>query len=210
MITAIVVAIWLLCGCAVGMWMVRRGHSPWLWLILVSLGPLSLLFALSAKDEEEQFDPRITAEGATRPAPIHVLAGIDGSQSSIDAITTAVRLFGSTVGRVTLAAVLDFEASDAHPLEDVTQVADGWLVDAARAVVRTGGPEPDRVVLVGDPAHELVEWAETHDIDTIVVASSSHWVTRHLIAGRVPHRLLDEASAPVVVMPSALSRSRPE
>lgn len=210
MTTAIVVAAWLLCGCAVGMWMVRRGHSPYLWLVLVSLGPLALLFALTAKDEEGAAVPHLTAAGGTRPAPIHVLAGIDGSPASIDAITTAVRLFGSTVGRVTLVAVLDFEASEAHPLEDVTLEADAWLVEAAHAVVRSGGPEPDRVVLVGEPAHELTEWAETHDVDTIVVASSSHWVTRHLLAGRVAHRLLDEATAPVVVMPASLSRSRPE
>ncbi len=66
MTTAVVVAIWLLCGCAVALWMVRRGHSPYLWLILVTFGPLALLFAIVLARRRSQVPPGGQERGRSR------------------------------------------------------------------------------------------------------------------------------------------------
>ncbi len=201
MITVVVVAAWLLCGCAVAMFMVRRGHSPYLWLILVCFGPLAILFGLGSRDDEATLGPKVTRVGEIGSGPLHLLLGIDGSRSSLDAARQAVVLLGEFTGEITLAAVLDYEAPETHPRGDAEQEADAWLVEAANAIENAAGLSPGRVVLFGDPVRQLTRWADEHGVNLIGVAARSHWATRHLLAGSVTKGLVERAPCPVIVLP---------
>jgi nucleotide-binding universal stress UspA family protein len=202
MLTVVVVAAWLLIGCAVGFFMVRHGHSPYLWLVLVAFGPLAILFAIGARDDASRTRPTITRVGTTASGPLHVLAGIDGSSASSEAAAMALRLLDGAVGKVTLVAVLDIESPDTHPRGDAVQEADEWLRTAADLVAENVGVSAERVVLFGEPATELTEWAHAHDVHVIAVAARSHWTARHLLAGSVTRRVLQKSPCPVVVAPS--------
>jgi nucleotide-binding universal stress UspA family protein len=201
MMTAIIVAAWLLCGTAVALFMVRRGHSPYLWLIFTAFGPLAILFALGARDDETRTTPIVTSIGGSRPGALHLLLGIDGSRSSLNAARSIARALDGTVGRVTVVGVLDYEATQTHPLGDAQSDADGWLIEAGKVVTDETGLEPTRVVLTGDPARQITNWARDHDVDIIGVATRSHWTARHVLAGSVTKAVMQDASCPVMVMP---------
>jgi len=202
MVTVVVVAVWLLVGCAVGFAMVRRGHSPYLWLVLVVFGPLSVLFAIGARDDAARSGPTVTASGEVADGPLHLLVGVDGSQASRDAATVASQLFERSLGKITLVAVRDYESTETHPRGDAVQEADEWLRVSASDLTERGGPAPERLVLFGDPATELTNWAHEHHADVIVVAARSHWTARHLLAGSVTRSVLQKSPCPVVVVPS--------
>jgi nucleotide-binding universal stress UspA family protein len=200
-ITAVVVAVWLICGCAVALVMVRRGHSPYLWLILVCFGPLAILFAIASRDDEAEFSPVVTGTGEAAPGRLHLLVGIDGTDISLAAAHRAVHLLNGAVGRATVAAVLDYEFSETHPRGDAEDEADGWLRRAADGIRDEIDLESGRVVLFGDPARELSRWAQDHGVNVIAVATRSHWTSRHLLAGSVTKGVVQAASCPVIVVP---------
>lgn len=206
MLTVVVVAAWLLTGCAVGFFMVRHGHSPYLWLVLVAFGPLAILFAIGARDDASRTRPTITEAGTATSGPLHLLAGIDGSPASKEAAAMALRLLDGAVGKVTLVAVLDIESPDTHPRGDAVQEADEWLREAAIVLDDHLDAAAERVVLFGEPATELTDWASAHSVHVIAVAARSHWTARHLLAGSVTRRVLQKSPCPVVVSPSGLDR----
>jgi nucleotide-binding universal stress UspA family protein len=210
MFTLGLIAIWLLVGCAVGLYMTRRGHAPYLWLFLVPFGPLALLFAVGSRDDETRASPTVTQIGSVSgQGSLHLLAGVDGSEAARQAAAGAVRLLHDLVARVSLVAVLDYESPETHPLRDEVAEADSWLVTAEQAIEPDVGAPPARVVLFGDPATELLRWAREEEADVIAVAARSHGLGRHLLAGSVTRRVVQASSCPVVVLPTGASDDGP-
>ena len=139
---------------------------------------------------------------------LHLLLGIDGSRTSLDAARQAVGVLSGFIGEITLAAVLDYEAPETHPRGDAEQEADGWLVETANAIETEAGLSPGRVVLFGDPVGELARWADAHGVNLIGVAARSHWTTRHLLAGSVTKGLGESAPCPVLVVPQPVRQQQ--
>lgn len=211
MLTLALVTIWLLVGCAVGLYMVRRGHSPYLWLFLVPFGPLALLFAVGSRDDETRTSPTVTQIGGVgRKGSLHLLVGVDGSEAARRAATDAVRLLRDLLARVSLVAVLDYESPETHPLGNEVTEADAWLLAAEQAIGPAFDAPAGRVVLFGDPSTELLRWARDNDADVIAVAARSHGLGRHLLAGSVTRRVLQASSCPVVVLRTDASNETPE
>lgn len=202
---ALLVIAWMLSGAAIALVMVRRGHSPFLWWILVPCGPLLVLLALSATDEEVDVSETTVREGGRGPGALDVLVGVDGHDGALHACRTLIDEMGPSLGRITLAVVLDYDVGQVEEREVRIRQAALWLNEAADAIVAEGGPDPRAVVLIGKPADELVEFARVHARDLIVVADHSHRMPRHLAAGRVTHGVMAGADCPVLIVP-ALSR----
>lgn len=200
---AVLVAAWMLSGAAIALIMVRRGHSPILWWFLIPCGPLLALLALNAKDEEGSFKPTSVREGAAGPGSLHVLVGVDGKDSALSACRQVVDELGPALGRITLAAVLNYDVGQVQDVEVNVHAAELWLDEAAQVTVGEGGPDPSAVVLVGNTVNKLAEWAKDNDVDLIVVAGRSHSSAHHAIVGGVAHGLMVEAGCPVMVVTQA-------
>jgi nucleotide-binding universal stress UspA family protein len=63
-------------------------------------------------------------------------------------------------------------------------------------------------VLAGDPADEIVAYADNHDVDLIVVGSRGRGTLASTLLGSVSHAVLQEARRPVLVVRGATFQSR--
>lgn len=108
-----VAAIWLSTGLLFGLAMGRHGYDPFAWWLLGTvLGPLVIPIALSAVHRPQEA-PRVVKEGVAATGPVDLLVGVDGSPQAAAALTAALDLVGSRLGRLTLVAVTSLLHGDA-------------------------------------------------------------------------------------------------
>ena len=200
MLFALVCA-WLLIGIVCSFVMARRGHDPWSWGVLGALfGPLIVPLALAAARRDRGTDRivHVWHTGERGAGPISVLVGVDGSLDSEAAACTVVELFGPRLGRLTLAAVVDFEAAES------ARAGDGVFSAEAREVLEDPAGyvadfDPDTVVLTGEPAHALLEYARDNDIDLLAVGTHGRGLSKAVL-GSVAARLVRQRDIPVLVV----------
>ena len=197
---------WAVIGVVVAFLMRRRGHDLFVWLVLgVALGPLVVPLAI----ERARYHSAAEHRSAGAPTPKHrgfdIVAGVDGSEDSINAIESAITLFGGTVSSVTLATVVDHDARDSFTGHEVQEEARQMLDEAARKV----SYDPvDTIVLFGRADKALAEFARTSGMEMIVVGARGHGTSETLF-GSVSSRLVRGCVLPVYVGPavSALAAS---
>ncbi|WP_049929120.1 universal stress protein [Halopiger goleimassiliensis] len=80
------------------------------------------------------------------------------------------------------------EEADEELLEEVTDLA-----GSSEAAFRTE-------VRVGDPAHEVVEFAGEHDVDHIVVGNHGRTGVSRVLLGSVAEKIVRRAPVPVTVV----------
>lgn len=168
----VAVTAWILAAVAITVYMVRRGHRPSRWAGLAFLlGPFAIVPAAWARIRAGGVRARTLRRGVPGSGELAVLVGIDGSSEARRALLEALETLGTGIGRLTLAAVLDFESARGRNVEDDREQAARNLEDAARFVRERSVIEPSTVLLAGAPAEALLERAETHGDDLIVVGS---------------------------------------
>jgi nucleotide-binding universal stress UspA family protein len=192
---------WLLIGIVCSFVMARRGHDPWSWGVLGALfGPLIVPLALSAARRDRTTNPVVGTwhTGAPGGGPISVLVGVDGSPEAQAAACTAVELLGPRLGRLTLATVIDLDAAESARTvrSALSAEAQGVLEDPAGYVVDF---DPDTVVLTGEPAHALLEYAQDKEADLLAVGTHGRGLSKAVL-GSVAQRLVRQGDIPVLVV----------
>lgn len=150
-IFVVVVLAWALFGVSTALLMGRRGHQPFMWLVLaIVFGPLVVPLAASALRHHRQGLVQRLSFGHAGTGTVDVLGGIDGSSEAEQAIVSAIHMLGSRLGRVTLAAVVDYDiAADSGMAEE----KDRARTAIARAAGATG-VQPETILLSGrQPRH---------------------------------------------------------
>jgi nucleotide-binding universal stress UspA family protein len=192
----IIALVWGLLGVSMAVVMGRRGHQPFMWLVLgIVFGPLVLPLAASAirRDEPGLFE-RLSL-GRVGTGSVDVLVGIDGSAQAEQALRKGVSLFGRRIGHLTLAAVLDYDVASGSVLAEDPQKAQRDLVRTAKAT----SPQPETVVLSGRPAEALRKYAVEEAYDVIVVGRRGHGVNR-VVLGSVASELARGDEVPVLIV----------
>jgi universal stress protein A len=140
-----------------------------------------------------------------------ILVPVDFSESSERAIQYAGQLAADRDARVELVHVLDDPyLAGAWPTESylpsAAVVLDG-LADAAairlakRAALLTSEHVPSRsVVLRGNPARKIIEYAASFGFDVIVMGRHGRSALAHLLMGGVAERVLRTARCPVLII----------
>jgi nucleotide-binding universal stress UspA family protein len=199
----IVIVAWIAIGVAAAIIMGRRGHAPTTWLFAGAvLGPLVIPLMLSFM-RAQPVTQTTTAEVATshdNGLGIDVLVGFDGSEESRGAMVTALALFGPHLGRLTIATVLDFDATPTS-----TAAAEAELADVALLAAGILDRRPEVAVLTGRPDEALVQHARDHAFGLVVIAPRGRGASRALF-GSVASRLARAPSMPVAIMPPAERR----
>lgn len=164
MVGVVFFALWVTAGLVTAVIMSRHGHHLRSnGAVGLVFGPLYIPFAMRLRKEERAVKPVFVAEGRSRPGPVDVLIGLQGSPAGAASALPVLQLLGHRVGRVTLARVLDFESiqddEDRAAAEAELSCASLFLVEY----------EPSLLLLPGHPLDAPREYAAAAGFDAVVV-----------------------------------------
>jgi nucleotide-binding universal stress UspA family protein len=126
---------------------------------------------------------------------VNVLLAYDGSDPAVDALALALDQFDLT--RLTALYVLDPD-DDATDHETVARERAAELLPAVER--RAGGAvDVETVHRVGDPAREIVAYAEANDVDHVVLGSHGREGMDRLLVGSVAESVVRSSPVPVTV-----------
>jgi nucleotide-binding universal stress UspA family protein len=192
----VVLLAWALFGVSTALVMGRRGHQPFMWLVLaITFGPLVVPLAGSALRHHRGGLLERLSVGRAGTGTIDVLAGIDGSTDAEQAIVAAIHMLGSRLGRTTLAAVVDYDIAARSSL---SEDCDRAKAEILRAVSATG-LQPATILLAGRPAEALRKHALEEGYELIVVGRRGRGASR-LLMGSVASELARGGEVPVLVV----------
>jgi len=194
--------VWLVIGVTTAVVMGRRGHDPFAWLLLgMILGPLALPPALAADRHPGLVRPRRLLAGTPGRGRVSLLVGIDGSPQAAAALDAALLLLGPRLGRLTLAAVTDQDASVAHDQEEARLGRElQHQADRASTQLRAAGVKAtaELLLLRGRPAEALLEHAIAGGYGLLAVGTRGAGLSRRLL-GSVAESLAAGTTVPVLL-----------
>ena len=137
-----------------------------------------------------------------------LLLPVDGSDAALDAVRFAIRLAREglpvqcVLGNVQEPATL-YEMVVAHDptvLHEVSDAAGAHAIEPAAALLRAAGIDCVGEVASGDPGHTLVELAENHGCEMIVMSARGLGALRHALRGAVSQPGLHSSPVPVLLV----------
>lgn len=140
--------------------------------------------------------------------PSHVFVPLDGSPLADEALTHALAVFDCRITVVNIVTPLDAGMSEGGLLKpDESRQAAAHdraerLIERAKTEAAAADRSVDTAVETGDPAEAIVEYAEAHDVDHIVMGGHGGdrgEITRRLL-GTVATAVLGEAPVTVTVV----------
>jgi nucleotide-binding universal stress UspA family protein len=188
----VALAVWVLGGLVGYAYLYRHAHPHPGWLLAsMILGPFAVVVFT---DRVERSSHVVVERRVTDGRGTMVVVGIDGSDESRHALDVARRIVGAQRCCLVLCEVVDYDTE-----EDPT----GAGVAAATArLERVAADLPGTAaiveVLAGPPVKALVDAADEHDADLIVVGTRGCGVSRRLL-GSVAEGLLTASARPVLI-----------
>lgn len=137
----------------------------------------------------------------------HVLIPLDGSEPSERALSHALETVPDAI--IILLTVIDpsagFNARSGTPgaaevwYESKKEQATARLAEASK-VIEERGMANETVIETGRPAAMIVEYAENHDIDQIIMGSHGRKGVSRLLLGSVAESVIRRSPVPVTVV----------
>jgi nucleotide-binding universal stress UspA family protein len=146
-----------------------------------------------------------------------ILVGTDGSPSSADATTFGVQLaveHGSELIFVHVIRAIDVVLSGMGCLggavfHEATAAERALLEDAAAVAAEHGVVATTALLRGNNTVDEIVGFADSHDVDLIVVGSRGRGSIANALLGSVARGVLSESARPVLVVRGAPVAPRP-
>lgn len=144
-----------------------------------------------------------------------ILIATDGSPEAREAVDYGLELAaGEHAGVVLLQVIppIDWTQLERGALirpipEEIERRRSLALAEAAKLADNRGVPVAAEV-LAGDPADEIVAYADNHDVDLIVIGSRGRGTLASTLLGSVSHAVLQEARRPVLVVRGGTTHCR--
>ncbi|MEF8828681.1 MAG: universal stress protein [Halolamina sp.] len=139
-----------------------------------------------------------------------VLVPVDGSPQSNDALKHALRNFPDS--EITALTAVDPIAAGyaAAPGPDATSYPGEWteqaeeradaILDEAAEIAATESRQIETVRVTDRPARAIVDYAEEHDVDQIVIGSHGRTGITRVLLGSVAEKVVRRAPCPVTVV----------
>ncbi|CAB3776587.1 Putative universal stress protein [Paraburkholderia ultramafica] len=147
----------------------------------------------------------------------NVLVGYDGSPSARHAVTFAVDLakrFDARLHVLVVARAPDWGAIELERKEliDFELRHANEILDDIKAKLASSGERPDFDLVIGQPAKEIVLYAEQHDIDHLIVGHRGHTLFDRWLIGSVARQVLAYAPCAVTIVrdPAAMKKAPQE
>lgn len=142
--------------------------------------------------------------------PTNVLVPMDYSALSKKALRRALSLHPDAT--ITVLHVIDWHTSDLGPggWGDSPNTFEDWLdearehaadlFDEAAAIAAEYDAEIATDTAVGDDARQIVQYAEDHDVDLVVIGSHGRSIPARVLLGSVSETVVRRAPVPVMVV----------
>lgn len=145
-----------------------------------------------------------------------ILVAADGSASAAEATAFAVELAAeheSELIFVHVVPALDVIPASAMWLGGAVihepSKADRAVLEDAAAIAAEHGIVPTTALLKGNTVDEIVAFADSHDVDLIVIGSRGHGAIANALLGSISRGVLTESKRPVLVVRGAGVAQRP-
>lgn len=142
-----------------------------------------------------------------------ILVATDGSASSAEAVAFGIDLaaeheaeliFLHVVPALDVVAATPFGFGGAFPHEP--SVEDRVLLEDAAWTAANHGVLSTTALLRGDTVDEIVAYADSHDVDLIVIGSRGRGAIATALLGSVSRGVLAESKRPVLVVPTGAAQ----
>ena len=136
-----------------------------------------------------------------------ILVATDGSDSAAEAVEFGIELGAEHKAELILTHVVPaldlvprsgFGVSSAFPHEP--SIEERALLEDAAAVAEEHDVRATTVLLTGNTVDEIVGYADSHNVDLIVVGSRGHGTIANALLGSVSRGILAESKRPVLVV----------
>jgi len=140
-----------------------------------------------------------------------ILIAVDGSELSLDAVRHALQLVQDGLRADFVLAHVQEPASlyelvvsrDPDRIAAASIEAGEHLMASARALLDAAGARYTTEIAVGDPAHMLVDMAESAGCDHIVIGARGQGALRSALLGSVSQELVHTSTVPVTIVKHA-------
>jgi nucleotide-binding universal stress UspA family protein len=144
-----------------------------------------------------------------------ILVPVDGSEQALDAVRHALRLRQEGLDATFLLATVQVPtylyemilAPDADVLERVSGTVGSRALAGAEALFDAAGVRYEREIGSGEPATTLIEMAERHGCDAIILGARGLGALRSALLGSVSQGVLHASKMPVTVVKHVGDRS---
>jgi len=139
---------------------------------------------------------------------MNVLVPFDGSENSMRAVQYALNVAKKHSNiSVTLLAVacpkfeyLRSEVFDPVAFQETCKDAYRKDMEVARKLFNDAGLEVEEVILTGDPADTIVDFAHERKFDKIIMGSRGMGALKSLVLGSVAYKVLGKVNIPVTII----------
>ena len=149
-----------------------------------------------------------------------ILVAVDGSKSAQNAARKAANLAEDLEAEVTLIHVYTETAQipvnqfnevasylSAETLESIMEQQEDTIKEKRQKILdedavffKEKGINPEKVLLHGDPADEVCEYAEENNFDLIVVADKGHGKVERFLLGSISDKIVRHAKISVMIV----------
>jgi nucleotide-binding universal stress UspA family protein len=151
--------------------------------------------------------PLLVASPGMRRLPHRVAIAMDLDPSQLGDLPPVLSMFGpaASVTCVHVQRREDLPGSDSPPFARAYEnaVTESFAVTEA-AISKVPGMRADLVRLSGDPATELLRYAEDAKVELLVLGLRRHYGMRRLLGGGVALKVLRGASCSVLIVPESV------
>lgn len=193
--TVLVLVTWVALGLAAAVFLGRHGRRSRAWYVIgVALGPILVPIAVELAHRDGVLLARSAQSGGRRAARMTVLAAVDGSRESDDALADAGRVLAPKGARFIVLTVLD---PDLESDPAARERAETLVADRASTLPESGLP-PVLEVASGEPAVVILERAAADHVDLVVLGRRGRGLSE-LLLGSVADQVVRRSPRPVLL-----------
>ena len=127
-----------------------------------------------------------------------ILVPLDGSKNSKKSLLNAIHLAVEHDASLIVVHVVN-HSEKKFKQSDIEDMPPSFIIQAKKLAMDNKIPFENRI-LVGDPGHSIVEYANTHGIDLIVIGARGLSTFKKIFLGSVSHYVMQKADMPIVLV----------
>lgn len=128
----------------------------------------------------------------------NILVPLDGSKNSKKSLLTAIHLAIEHEASLIVIHVVN-RLEKKFKQSDIEDIPPSFIIQAKKLAMNNKIPFENRI-LVGDPGHSIVEYANTHSIDLIVIGARGLSTFKKIFLGSVSNYVMQKADMPIVLI----------
>ncbi|MDE1765658.1 MAG: universal stress protein [Thaumarchaeota archaeon] len=130
-----------------------------------------------------------------------ILVPLDGSKNSLKGLETAVHLAGEHEASLVVIHVIHAFSQRVRMQQKSgeEEVPPSFIIQAKKIAMKNKVPFSSRI-LTGDPGHVIIEYANTRDIDLIVIAARGLSTFKKIFLGSVSSYVLHKSKVAVMLV----------